>query len=175
MFYAALPVGAEMIVAQAVVIRIYDGFEPSLQHRPLRGIDLDLKDRELNSLTEVAARLGNPPEPPRTARLGGGHVVGHEHHHRVAPLFPEPGRIGIEIAAQMPGEQLGLQVGDEPERRRLLQEGVTPLLLLTLLPSGEHRPASRLSQKYGTPISDLDVACSYLSTVDERKDKPVGK
>jgi hypothetical protein len=91
MLHAASPVGAEMIVAQAVEIRIYDGFQPSLQHRPLRGIDLDFEDGELNTLTEVATRLGNTPEPLRAARLGGGHVVGHKQHHTRHPYFQNQG------------------------------------------------------------------------------------
>jgi hypothetical protein len=67
---------------------------------------------------------------------------------------------------------LGLYVRDEPKRRILLQEGVAPLLLFALLPSGEHRPTSLLGQKHGTAIPGLNVACPYLATVDERKDEP---
>jgi hypothetical protein len=133
-----------MIVAQAVVVRIDDGFQPSLLQCPLRRVDQDLEDRELDTLTEVATSLRYTPEPRRAVPFRGRHVVSHEHHHHPVLLFAEPGRIGVEIAAQVPGKQVRLEVRDEPERRRLLHKKVASFLLLAVLPSGEDCPTSLL-------------------------------
>ena len=109
--------------------------------RPLRRIDLDLEHGILHPLAEIAAGLGDPPQPPCAAALGRPHVVGHENQQRALSL-PEPRRIGVEVAAQMAGEQLRLQVGNEAERRDFVEERMAPLVRFALLPGRKHRLAA---------------------------------
>jgi hypothetical protein len=44
-------------------------------------VDLDLKDRILHALADIAAGLRNAAQSAGAARLGGPHVVGYEHQH----------------------------------------------------------------------------------------------
>jgi hypothetical protein len=57
----ASPIRAEIVIAHAVLAPVDDRFEARLQRRPLRRIDLDLEDRILHALPEIAASLGDPP------------------------------------------------------------------------------------------------------------------
>src|SRR5690606_28828774 len=127
---AAAPVRAEIIVAEAVAVGIDDPLEPRTKGRPLGRIDLYLEYRELHALAEVRAGAGDAAQAADAAGARRRDVVAHEHHHPRFSLFPEPGRIGIQIPAQMSGEKLRLQVGHEAECRLLAEEGVLPLLSL---------------------------------------------
>src|SRR5687768_10915070 len=76
MFHAARPVRAEIIVAKAVMLRLDDGLETRLQLCPLRGIDLDLEDRELNALAVILAGAGDLTQAFLAAVFQRVHVIG---------------------------------------------------------------------------------------------------
>jgi hypothetical protein len=61
------PVGAEIVVAQGVLLAIDNRFEAGLERRPLRRIDLDLELRISHALAEIAAGFRYPPQPPLAA------------------------------------------------------------------------------------------------------------
>jgi hypothetical protein len=60
MFHAPFPVAPEIVEAQTVFLRKVLAEESVLEACPLGGIDLALKDRILDALSEVEARFGNP-------------------------------------------------------------------------------------------------------------------
>src|SRR5437588_12243983 len=99
-FDAAAPICSEVIIAQAIALRVDDLLQSMLQHGPLRRFNLYLEDRELDTLTEVLAGFRHSPQPAGSTRIGGAHVIGHEYHHCLHSL-PEPGRVGIEITAKV--------------------------------------------------------------------------
>jgi hypothetical protein len=74
MFDSPLPVGAEIVKAQTVLLAIDDRFEASFQSSPLRRIDFDLEYRILHALSEIAtafatrrSRLAPPPSAVLTS------------------------------------------------------------------------------------------------------------
>lgn len=58
-FYLPLPVRAKEIIAQTVALRVDDCIQPGTQPGPLRGVKLDLEDRELNALAPILAGAGD--------------------------------------------------------------------------------------------------------------------
>src|SRR5258708_37119489 len=89
--------------------------------------------------------------------------------------LPEPWRISVEITPQVPRENLCLQVRDEAERRRLVQEGVASCLLLALLPSGQHAASPLAGEKHPAAITGFEVTRPQLATVEKRKRRRAGK
>ncbi len=72
MLHAAAPVGAEIIIAQTVLLRDRSVASSSrLERRPLRRIDLDLEHRKLHALAVILARLARrgAAAAPRPAAL----------------------------------------------------------------------------------------------------------
>jgi len=170
--YLSAPVGAQIVIAQAVCLTVDDLLQPRLQLRPLGRIHFDLEDRILHTLAEVAAGLRHAAQPCGPLAVVRGNVIGHQHQHG---SLPEPGRIGIEIAAQMPRKKLRLKIRHEPEWRIFLQEGMAALLALALLPGGKHGLARLFREKDSTTVLPLEVAGPQLAAVDERQRQPVGK
>jgi hypothetical protein len=52
-------------------------------------------------------------------------------------LFRQKGGIGVEIAAEMAGQQAGLEMRQETDGGFLVEEGMVDFVLLALLPGGE--------------------------------------
>src|SRR5258708_20285576 len=89
--------------------------------------------------------------------------------------LPEPWRISVEITPQVPRENLCLQVRDKAERRHLVQKGVASLLLLALLPSGQHGAAPFVGEKHRAAITGFEITRPQLATVEKRKRQPFPK
>ena len=81
MFDFVLPIGAEMIEAEAVGFGIDDVDEPVFEVDELGGIDLALEDGILDALAEVEAGFGGPSEAVFAGGGGGADVVGDEDIH----------------------------------------------------------------------------------------------
>src|SRR4051812_1686616 len=106
MFHPALPIRAQIIIAQTVMLWLDQSLELCLQGGPSGRIDLDLEDGKLHTLAEITAGLADTTQARRPARFDRADIIGHEHEHshlRSVPFasdhrsFPEPGRIGVEI------------------------------------------------------------------------------
>ncbi len=72
-------------------------------------------------------------------------------------------------------EKLRLQVRNEAERRGFVQKGVTPFLLLALLPCRQDRAAAVVGEQHRAAIAGLEIARPQLVAVEQRKRKPVRK
>ena len=112
MVHPPLPVVAEVVVAQAVVLRIDDLFEPCPQGCHLAGVELALEDAVLHPLPVVKAGLRHLAQSARASRRAGGDIVGDQDIHGSCSWFvvawwcllPKKGRVGVEVAAQVAGE-----------------------------------------------------------------------
>src|ERR1700731_2245198 len=87
--------------------------------------------------------------------------------------LPYPGRISVQVTTQMSCEKLRLQVRNEAERRGFFQKGVTPFLLLALLPCRQDRAAAVVGEQHRAAIAGLEIARPQLVAVEQRKRKPV--
>src|SRR5260370_36704084 len=85
--------------------------------------------------------------------------------------LPEPWRISVEITPQVPRKNLCLQVRDESERRRLVQEGVAAFLLLALLPSGQHGAAPLVGDKHRAALTGSETTRPQWPAVDNRNSR----
>ena len=68
-------------------------------------------------------------------------------------LLPDPGRIGVEIAPEVPRKKLRLQMRNEAERRHFVQKGMTPLFLFALLPLRQDGAAPVIGEKHGAAVA----------------------
>src|SRR3972149_4534872 len=73
--HAMLPVGAEEVEAQAVLLRIHVFNEPGPPGRPLGRVHDALEDRVLDPLAVVPAGLCDVPQAPPTLLVHGVHVI----------------------------------------------------------------------------------------------------
>jgi hypothetical protein len=162
---SASPVRAEVVIAQAILLAVDDRLEPSPERRPLGWIDLDFEYRILNALSEITAGFSDPPQPSGAVPLARSHVVSHENEHHALSL-PDPRRIGVEVAAQMARQELCLQIRNEPERRNFVEEGMTPLGSLSLLPSHENRLARGIGQEDGAAVLPHEIPDPDLPAVE---------
>jgi hypothetical protein len=60
--------------------------------------------------------------------------------------------IAVEIAAQMPRQELRLQVPEQADRHRLLEEAMRQLLALALMVCDEHRLAALPGEEHGAAL-----------------------
>lgn len=109
----ALPVRPEIVIAQAVELRIDDALEPVLEEDPLLGFDDAFEDAALDALAEVDAGLGYLPETALPPFRRHAYVVAHEDEHA---LPPEEGGIAVDIAADEPGHEVGLDEEEQADR-----------------------------------------------------------
>ena len=90
--------------------------------------------------------------------------------------FQTNGGIAVEIAAQVAGEQLRLDVREEAERHGLLQEGVAELVALALLPGHQHASCAPSSVRRTPPASSMTKSLGpELPAVDQAERQPVGQ
>src|ERR1700730_8728608 len=102
-----------MIISKAIMVQFDNRLQSGLEQGPLGWVDLDLENGILHPLTEVAASFGHAAQPLGAISFSGIYVIGHKYHHGEKASLPEPRGVGIKIPAQMPRQQLGLQIGDE--------------------------------------------------------------
>jgi len=109
MLYPLPPIGPQEIETETVLLRVDLIDQPLTQPGPLGRVHRAFKNRKLNALTEILARLGNPAEPALSFRFHGGHVITHNDQHH-CPLFPDKRRIPVQIAPKETGQEQGLHV-----------------------------------------------------------------
>jgi len=131
-----LPVSAEVVKADRVLLRVHDRKELIFDFDELPGIYLALKDGVLHSLSIVEACLGYLAQPCPSSGCGGGDIVGDQgiHLRSGCELFGEEGGVGIEITAEMAGEETGLYVRKEAESCLLSEKWMREFGLFAFLP-----------------------------------------
>ncbi|GEC14998.1 hypothetical protein NWI01_08900 [Nitrobacter winogradskyi] len=67
----------------------------------------------------------------------------------------------------MSRQKLRLQMGDESERSGLIKERMATLLLLALLPCGQHRATPRVGEQYRAAITGFKITAPQLAAVDK--------
>jgi hypothetical protein len=75
----------------------------------------------------------------------------------------------------MPGEQLCLQIRQEPKRHDLTKERMPAFHFLAFLPFGKHALAASIGQIDGTAILRDKIFRLNLPPVDERQSEPIGE
>ena len=73
----------------------------------------------------------------------------------------------------MARQHLRLQERHQAQRRLFLQEGMSPLLLLSLLPGGQHRAARLVGQKHRAALASVEIAGAQLPAVDQRQGQSI--
>lgn len=82
MFHAALPVLAQQVKPDTVVVRIDDFEQAIFELRKLSGIHLAFKDRELYALPIIQTGFGYTTQSPGASFRRGRHIIGDNHIHR---------------------------------------------------------------------------------------------
>jgi len=139
---AVAPATAEVVVAEAVLARVDLVLQAELQAGPLLRVDVALEDGALDALAEVEACLGDAAEAAPALGGGGGDVVADDNEHGGSSSVPgragcgsapQKGRVGIQVAAEVPGQKARLEVDDHAEGCLLVEKGMGQLVLLALL------------------------------------------
>lgn len=136
MFYAMLPIRAQIVKPQTVFFGINLRNQPVLKLCPLCRIDDTLKHRILDPLSEVLAGAGNPAQTALPARVGCCDIIAHDYEH--SSSLPHKRRIAIEVSPQVPGHKDGLDVGQKTDGHLLINKGMQYFLLLAFLISNEY-------------------------------------
>lgn len=129
-FHPPLPVCTEKVEAETVFLGFVDAEQIRTEMDPLIGLDQAFENRVLHSLPVVQANLGYAAQatgPVGTARCD---IIADDYHHGSPPLKR---RIGVEVAAQMTGEQQGLSMKHHADREGFIEKGMLDFLLLALL------------------------------------------
>jgi len=123
-FDASLPVGTEVVETDAIFFRVDDVKEFIFAVGPLGGIDFHFEDGVLDTLSVVETGFGGVPQPAFSLGSCGGNIIGDEdiHGRPVCWLFPDEGRIHIEIAAQEASHQAGLKMDEQADGGFLAEE-----------------------------------------------------
>ena len=163
MLHAALPFVAEEIETQAVVVEVGKLEQLGTETDPLVVLQEAFEYGVLHALSVVEAGLGDTAQAALAVGGGGGNIVADEDEHeargveiwnlgserrsvgrgedalgrRRSGLPPLEGRIRIEIAAEVAGEEEGLGMEEKADGDRFAEKRVVDLLLLALLPGGE--------------------------------------
>src|SRR5690606_4344245 len=157
MFNPLLPLCSQSIKAQGIMIRI-DFFNQSLsQSRPLGGIDFTFKHRILHPLTEIKTCPSDTTQTATSTAVFSFHVICHQHQHIAILLFPDKSGITIKIAAQMTGENLRLNMKNEPKWHILAEERMAQHLSLALRKGGQNQLSARLIEQYSAGLTLHEV------------------
>lgn len=141
MFDPSTPLATEKVEAQAVRLRV-NRLQKARPHLdPECRINFAFKDRILHALPVIFADPRHTTQPLGPALGRHCHVICDENQHR---LPPNPGRIAVYVAPQMPREKLGLYVRNQPQRKPLGQPGVAQLDSLAVVVGLQDDPASPL-------------------------------
>src|SRR6478609_5956545 len=84
-------------------------------------------------------------------------------------------RIGIEVTAEVAGEQAGLELGKETDGGFLVEEGMVDLVLFALLPGSEDFFAGVVLEKDRAVFLDVEILEGDLLAVEERERGAVGE
>jgi hypothetical protein len=179
MLDAATPLGSEPIEAQTVRLRIDLLDQAGAQYGPLRRIELAFEHGELNPLAVIKAGTRDPAQPALAALALGAHVIADQHHHLLrssgAPLSPDEGRIAVEVAAQMAGEELRLDMRHEAERHGLAEKWMRELVPLALLIGDKDGLAAGIGEQDGTVFEAAEIARRQLAPVDQCQNDAIGQ
>ena len=88
---------------------------------------------------------------------------------------PDERRVGVEVAAQVAGQELRLEVRQQADGRRLVEERVTQLVALALLLGDEHGLAGVVGHQAGAVLQPAEVLGRELAAVDQRQRQAVGE
>lgn len=84
-------------------------------------------------------------------------------------------RVGIEIIAEMAGQEAGLQLWQQTDGCFLVEKRMGDLILFALLPSGEDFFSGIVLHKNGSVFFVVEVLAGNLLAVDQRERGAVGK
>ena len=84
-------------------------------------------------------------------------------------LFPDEGWIAIQVAAQVPRQQLRLNVWNQAKRNLLAQKWMYQFVLLALLVGHQHHLARLIRQPYSAATLNDKIPCRELTAVDKTK------
>src|SRR3954470_17570547 len=90
-------------------------------------------------------------------------------------LFPEKGRVAVQIAPQMAGEQRRLEVGEEPYGRLFAEERMDDLLLLSLLIGHQDGFSRCIVHDHASRLAGMEAVGANLLEIDEREGQAVGE
>jgi hypothetical protein len=173
---SALPFVAEKVEPQAVVIEVSELEQVSSEANPLVVLEEALEDGVLHPLAVVKAGIGHTAEPALAVGRDGGDIVADEDHHGrgAADLPPFEWRVGIEIAAEMTGQEQGLGVEEQADGDIFAEEGVVDFLLFAFLPGCEHFLAAVVGEQDRAGFQRAEMLGADLLAIDEREGEAVG-
>ena len=177
-FDASLPFRSEKIETQAVMFQVCESQQVRPEGDPLIVGQEALKDGVLHALAVVQASFGDVAEAALAVGRRGGDIVADEDHHRKMGwprLSPLERRVGVEIAAEVAGEQEGLGVKEQADGNFFTEKRMLDFLLLPLLPSGEDFFPSVVGKKDGAGFGGAKVRWFDLLAVDQREREAVGE
>src|SRR5690606_38207653 len=90
-------------------------------------------------------------------------------------LVPEEGRIGIQVTAQIPRQQLSLDMRDQPKRNALFEIWVDDFIFLSLLPSGDDSLAGVIVHQHAAALLLDKPLAADLPAVDQRQRQAISK
>lgn len=90
-------------------------------------------------------------------------------------LFPLKGRVGVEVAADVAGEEQGLRVEEQADGEFFLEKRVFDFFLLSFLPGGEHFFASVVGEEDGAVFQRAKMFWLDLAAVDKADSEAVGE
>ena len=91
MLYSTAPIRPQMIVTQAVGLKIDDPFQPGFERDPLRRVDLDLKHGILHALAEIFSSPGHAAQAAHSVARRDGYIVRDQYEHRGANFQNQDG------------------------------------------------------------------------------------
>ena len=94
---------------------------------------------------------------------------------RYVLLAGEEGGIGIEVAAEVAGEEACLEVGQHADGGFFVEERMVDFVLFAFLPGGEDGFAGIFLEEDGAVFLDVEIAEGDLLAVDEGKRGAVGE
>jgi hypothetical protein len=175
---ASLPLRSEKIETQAVMFQVCEPQEVCPEGDPLIVGQEAFKDGVLHALAVVQAGFGDVAEATLAIGRRGGDIVADEDHHRRMDwprLSPLERRVGVEIAAEVAGEQEGLGVKEQADGNFFTEKRMLDLLLLPLLPRGEDFFPPVVGKKDGAGFGGAEVLRLNLLAIDQRQREAVGE
>ena len=77
------------------------------------------------------------------------------------------GRVGVEVASKVTGEEAGLKLAEEADRGFFVEEGVGDFVLLAFLPGGEDFFAGRVFEEDRAVFFEIEILEGDLLAVEE--------
>ena len=172
MFHPSLPIGSKEVESQAVGLGIDQRQQFSAKGNPEGGFEQALEDRELEPAGHDLESLATWRSLRRPAS------VCVRRHKLPAPscrLFPEEGRVSVEVSAQVPSQQEGLGIRQQTQRNSFVEERMQDLFLLPGLPGYQDLFAGSITHDDATGLRADKSVPRDLAAIDEGNGEPVGE